>query len=490
MSAAPACSSATGKGKYPQSREEEDSIERIISSRVRVVSSSRACCGDADAKYRGGRGLVLDGDRGAVAGDVLLEERPLCAMQEADNRISSACCAFCHAFVGDLDLQIDFLLQRENGSGACSTSNGGAGGNVSFPELDSCPRTLTEMCLPCSKGCGAFYCSESCRAEHWRRSHRLLCVGGIEDNNHPLVKFKMHALGTNDIFLLAAEVVCTILTDVIDGRSTLDEATKPYKYFERGPWWETSSGGDDELAAQMRGLVEDSCQLLSEALRPYSYQAADLFDPQEYGSIVGGFELNNIGISVPSPLLSFASEAARLPPGGQQEAARAKLVEMLISYLDLKEAVERDEADPNAGLRPLTPPMENCAVADDSNDFDDDDGDDQSLIDARAVLSDTNPSMDELLEVAAQILPSFEGTGLYTTACMMNHSCDPNVETVYAEDGRGPVIGRVVARRDINPGEELFQTYIDEDMDLNERQGVLRDNYGFTCRCARCEAGQ
>ena len=152
--------------------------------------------------------------------------------------------------------------------------------------------------------------------------------------------------------------------------------------------------------------------------------------------------------------------------------------------------MERDEADPNAGLRPLTPPMENCAVADDSNDFDDDDGDDQSLIDARAVLSDTNPSMDELLEVAAQILPSFEGTGLYTTACMMNHSCDPNVETVYAEDGRGPVIGRVVARRDINPGEELFQTYIDEDMDLNERQGVLRDNYGFTCRCARCEAGQ
>ena len=91
--------------------------------------------------------------------------------------------------------------------------------------------------------------------------------------------------------------------------------------------------------------------------------------------------------------------------------------------------------------------------------------------------------------MALHLLPRFEGTGLYTTACMMNHSCDPNVETVYAEDGRGPVVGRVVARRDIRPGEELFQTYIDEDMDGAERRRVLMDNYGFACTCERCEAG-
>lgn len=93
-----------------------------------------------------------------------------------------------------------------------------------------------------SQACGELYCSISCRDAHWARGHCFLCVGPIpeqEAGQHPLVLFKMHAgkyttafvylkaadshvifvcfwvyntVRTNEIFLLVADVVVSIIT--------------------------------------------------------------------------------------------------------------------------------------------------------------------------------------------------------------------------------------------------------------------------------------
>lgn len=64
---------------------------------------------------------------------------------------------------------------------------------------------------------------------------------------------------------------------------------------------------------------------------------------------------------------------------------------------------------------------------------------------------------------------------------MMNHSCAPNCSVKNVEDSRAVL----VALRDIQAGEELFHSYIENEDTLEERQEELRE-YGFICDCPKC----
>lgn len=44
----------------------------------------------------------------------------------------------------------------------------------------------------------------------------------------------------------------------------------------------------------------------------------------------------------------------------------------------------------------------------------------------------------------------------------------------------------IVARKTINPGEELCVSYVNPEMDVESRRQALREGYGFWCACARC----
>jgi hypothetical protein len=82
-----------------------------------------------------------------------------------------------------------------------------------------------------------------------------------------------------------------------------------------------------------------------------------------------------------------------------------------------------------------------------------------------------------------------DGTAMFATACKMNHSCQPNVVLVYKTRGWGrdhPLVAYCLALRDILPGEELTISYIISDDDYPTRQAALV-NYGFECRCEKCE---
>eukprot|EP00063_Salmo_salar_P068491 XP_014043326.1 PREDICTED: N-lysine methyltransferase SMYD2-like [Salmo salar] len=63
----------------------------------------------------------------------------------------------------------------------------------------------------------------------------------------------------------------------------------------------------------------------------------------------------------------------------------------------------------------------------------------------------------------------------------MNHSCSPNVIVTY----KGTV-AEVRAVQDIQPGDEIFNSYIDLLYPTDDRNERLRDSYFFTCVCNEC----
>ena len=106
--------------------------------------------------------------------------------------------------------------------------------------------------VPCSAECGEIYCSASCRDHHWHHhGHRLLCTGYISDEeaeSHPLMAFKIHAISTNEIFLMVADVFAIIITraelkresDGSDLVEALRWASQPLESYVRNLWWEAA----------------------------------------------------------------------------------------------------------------------------------------------------------------------------------------------------------------------------------------------------------
>lgn len=74
------------------------------------------------------------------------------------------------------------------------------------------------------------------------------------------------------------------------------------------------------------------------------------------------------------------------------------------------------------------------------------------------------------------------GVALFHQASFANHSCMPNVEWII-DPGSNQI--RLVALRDLAPGEELFLSYINHKVPFEQRQQSLF-GYGFTCRCPKC----
>ena len=79
--------------------------------------------------------------------------------------------------------------------------------------------------------------------------------------------------------------------------------------------------------------------------------------------------------------------------------------------------------------------------------------------------------------------PEILGNALVRTVSLVNHSCDPNVEVVFSENSNAVFL---CALRGIPVNEELFISYVDEALPLDERQRLVKRNYDFTCTCDKC----
>jgi hypothetical protein len=277
----------------------------------------------------------------------------------------------------------------------------------------------------------------------------------------------------------------------------------------------------------LKGLCSVSVGHLRAAV-PHAPALAELFTVDFFGTVVGLFEQNNVGVRVPSPLHSYVLDclAAAGKPGAAAVTKREFLVKNLAA---LQECVDIADADGDCG-------EDEGEEGDDGEGDGEEEGGDHSecsdedcdddhahartvkvadigLAEAGVVETKTKNTVEISLESLRLALPDlegggegegdeedggqaaqqerierifvpFDGVGLYTVVCIANHSCDPNAMVCYAMGGA--VTAEMIALRDIPAGEEIVHSYIDKNLPRDMRQHSLRD-YGFACLCDRCE---
>ncbi|ORX41271.1 hypothetical protein BD324DRAFT_648148 [Kockovaella imperatae] len=118
-------------------------------------------------------------------------------------------------------------------------------------------------------------------------------------------------------------------------------------------------------------------------------------------------------------------------------------------------------------------------------------------------------SMDSFLELLGlAALNSEDSGGLYALHAHLNHACEPNIAALNlskafvppssselpcevpdpSQSGpRGTNKLTLLARRTINPGEELTIPYVNFNMPRGDRRQMLRESYGFWCDCPKCK---
>lgn len=81
-----------------------------------------------------------------------------------------------------------------------------------------------------------------------------------------------------------------------------------------------------------------------------------------------------------------------------------------------------------------------------------------------------------------------EGSGLYVVQSAMNHSCAPNAIVGFPYSNSTLVVKAI---RDIQPGEEICMSYLDEcelERSRYSRQKALSSSYLFICHCDKCQS--
>lgn len=84
-----------------------------------------------------------------------------------------------------------------------------------------------------------------------------------------------------------------------------------------------------------------------------------------------------------------------------------------------------------------------------------------------------------------------QGYGLYQAIGRANHSCDPSAELVVVDSASGEQAIRAI--KDLQPGQEITRTYIDDATGFLGRNFLVRNvtlvsRMGFACRCPRCHS--
>lgn len=344
-------------------------------------------------------------------------------------------------------------------------------------------------------------------------------------NNASKIENQVHAMQTNEIFLLVGEVVARIVSSFTAAAATgpsssaIAAAQAPFADFVQNPWWDVAVAREEDGSVETRGphlsdtlrsLCERSASLLRDSLSPLPPELEGVVSAERIGRIVGMFEQNNVGVRAPSPLPSMLTELIAL--GGESESCVVKeassLVTRVLSGTDAdseccdddqdEESIEAEGTDEgklergSCGVGSCDSSPVGCS--DDCNTSERFMG----KIGVAATDSDSEPDhtrvLEEAVDVGEEIFAPLDGTALYTLVCSMNHSCRPNCVVKYPGrlrrygigDARAdPLVAQVVLLDNVSAGEELTQSYISVDMDIQERRNALED-YGFFCKCPRC----
>jgi len=368
-----------------------------------------------------GRGMFAS--RSFKQEETLFFEQPIISQQHVTNRLIARTCGNCFRFLGTLEEQL--AHHRE------------------LLEMQSLPIHNASGIVRCVHECGELYCSEECRNEALFRHHNILCVGTLQVQEHPLFQFKSHAILHNELFLLAGQVLAVILSSWRLNGGQLNQHVLPFAQLHKKLWWEVVTDVQEDI---LKSIMDESLKLLRQAfvlqLRPEEYQFLEFLRVDFFATLLGLLDLNNHTIDIKAPLQIVYSSLAEqgTHPSGLTLEVLKPIAEAIAREQD--NYLDEDEAYPSEG----------CSMGE-------------------------NYSEPHLQD----IFPAFEGLGIFPNIAMMNHSCVPNANVRFGDDRTAVV----VALRDIQPGEELTISYIENDMPLEARQKELQE-YGFICDCPLC----
>ena len=225
-------------------------------------------------------------------GEIIYHEKPLVSLQTLENKQDVAVCHCCKIHLGTVEQQMELLCKRvsrpeyhlhQPGSWFCGAERHEVGAEQStIPPPHKNTNTDINM-FSCKFNCGELYCSQSCLdIDREKNGHMFQCTGPIKDTNHPLFQFKVHAIETNEIFLLAYQVCCQIIQSYKsltnderkgDLSRTILAAKDRYKRFHANPWWEIVWPQDSSdqherqsLANTVQSLAAESFQLMKQAV--------------------------------------------------------------------------------------------------------------------------------------------------------------------------------------------------------------------------------
>jgi len=255
-------------------------------------------------------------------------ERPLLALQSLQNSHAGALsCKHCHCFIGTPKLNLQIHSHSTSRAAIFSSSNQN---NESHQNLASCRYQ-----------CGELYCSTQCEFDQiLHHGHDLLCTGRLSEEestqNHPLIQFKIHAIQTNEIFLMVADCLATIiaqrrlqlLQNSTSFHENVDILIRPYVDFTLVPWWDINPDQSDILksicaesatlfhqvlsshipspspnpSSYDNELWESMTQRAIHDILSYEFQNHSLVSMEMMGKLIGSYEQNAIGVRARHPL--------------------------------------------------------------------------------------------------------------------------------------------------------------------------------------------
>eukprot|EP01133_Synstelium_polycarpum_P010796 gene10796-12580_t len=409
-----------------------------------------------------GRGLFAE--RSFEKDEIIFSEYPMFSVQHVYNRPIAWTCGNCFRFLGSLDRQVAHY-RKAFGIARDKTELG------EFPE-GSNPHDFSTGIYSCFAKCGEKYCSEECRKHAFDNHHQLLCVGEQTPENSPIYQFKKHAIDSNELFLLGAQVIAFLVCRVVNDNSGAPLADTIcsdllQNYAHRG-WWDVRIDGNFSHEEAKRWAGE-SLTLLQKAFAPMLAAHPKTNNPafisqilsmDFYSHVLGMLEMNDNSIRFTSPLESFRREVDSLPslsPAHKQHSNNV-LKSVVKAFRDYHAEDDCDEDDHEADeMDQDKPAADEAMTADDGNKQDDD-------------------------EEEEEVFPPFDGYGMFGLQAMVNHNCEPNCFVQFVQ---GNSYAHIRALKPIKAGEELWHSYIEESNPFEEREQDLI-TYGFQCDCRLC----
>jgi len=468
------------------------------------------------------RGRNLVAARLIDAGSVIFVEKPLLCLQSVGNSHAGALtCRCCRCFVGGPDLALAVAsgrVSREEAIEYWETEiRDSSSALVKQGNAGSAGEDDTYAIVPCRNNCGELYCSAKCEEDMWSvGGHCLLCTGLIAESEeggagshhnakandeeeeedttdrlHPLLQFKIHAVQSNEILLMVADLIASVISTLcrrmdleeeqdnqgagnISPLPTLDEMMAPYLDFTLVPWWEVATAPllsspmgfaeAAELDSALRRICTESSALLKEAIvscagasTSHNFcramveieEKCDVFSPIFFAKIIGSFEQNALGIRARHPLCRdiFNKE---LRVRCHEDLIRCIEAAGMIGD-DAEEEEDDDDEEEEQGNKSNIRENEgnNIGVARGGEETVEEESEEYSVDEIAGFLAGLNideenadldkekPNNEEDMieedtgdDLDALFIP-LDGTAMYYTTCKMNHSCSPNVVARY-----------------------------------------------------------